>query len=54
MFTEPLLRDGLHNPIVPLLLGADDVENSLIYFCVLDGTYRAVAWQRVDETRYNI
>jgi hypothetical protein len=26
--TEPLLRNGLHNPVVPLLLGADDIENT--------------------------
>jgi hypothetical protein len=27
VFTEPLLRNGLHNPVVPPLLGADDIEN---------------------------
>jgi hypothetical protein len=26
VFTEPLLRNGLHNPVVPLLLDADDIE----------------------------
>jgi hypothetical protein len=28
VFTEPLLRNGLHNPFVPLLLGADGIENT--------------------------
>jgi hypothetical protein len=28
VFTELLLRNGLHNPIVPLLLGTDDIENT--------------------------
>jgi hypothetical protein len=28
VFTEPLLRNGLDIPIVPLLLGADDIENT--------------------------
>jgi hypothetical protein len=28
MFTEPLLRNGLHNPVVPRLLGSDDIENT--------------------------
>jgi hypothetical protein len=28
VFTEPLLRNGLHNPVVPLLLGADNIENT--------------------------
>jgi hypothetical protein len=28
VFIEPLLRNGLHNPVVPPLLGADDVENT--------------------------
>jgi hypothetical protein len=28
VFTEPLLRNGLHNPVVPQLLGADDIENT--------------------------
>jgi hypothetical protein len=28
LFTEPLLRHGLHNPVVPPLLRADDVENT--------------------------
>jgi hypothetical protein len=26
MFTEPLPRSGLQNPVVPPLLGADDIE----------------------------
>jgi hypothetical protein len=26
--TELLLRNGLHNPVVPPLLGADDIENT--------------------------
>jgi hypothetical protein len=54
MFTEPLLRNGLHNPVVPLLLGADHIENSLIYCCVLDHVYRGVTWQRVDQIYYII
>jgi hypothetical protein len=28
VFTEPLLRSGLHNPVFPPLLGADDIENT--------------------------
>jgi hypothetical protein len=28
VFTELLLRNELHNPIVPVLLGADDVVNT--------------------------
>jgi hypothetical protein len=28
VFTETLLRNGLHNPVVPLLLGADDIGNT--------------------------
>jgi hypothetical protein len=28
VFTKPLLRNGLHNPVVPPLLGADDIENT--------------------------
>jgi hypothetical protein len=52
VFTEPLCRNALHNPVVPPLLGADDVEN--IYCCGLDRVYRAVAWKRVDQIRYNI
>jgi hypothetical protein len=28
VFTEPLLRNGLHNPAVPPLLGEDDIENT--------------------------
>jgi hypothetical protein len=34
MFTEPLFRNRLHNPVVPPLLGSDDIENSLIYWNV--------------------
>jgi hypothetical protein len=29
-------------------------KQSLIYCCVLDRVYRAVAWQSVDQVRYNI
>jgi hypothetical protein len=29
VFTEPLPRNGIHNPVVPLLLGADDTENTV-------------------------
>jgi hypothetical protein len=54
VFTEPLLRNGFHNLVVPPLLGANDIENSLIYCCVLDRVYRAVAWQRVAQICYNI
>jgi hypothetical protein len=28
-------------------------KHSLLYCCVLDRVYRAVAWQRVDQIRYN-
>jgi hypothetical protein len=28
VFTEPLLGNRLHNPVVPPLLGADDIENT--------------------------
>jgi hypothetical protein len=28
VFTEPLLRNGLHNPVVPPLLGTDNIENT--------------------------
>jgi hypothetical protein len=28
VFTEPLLRNGLHKPVVPPQLGADDIENT--------------------------
>jgi hypothetical protein len=28
VFTEPLLRNGLYNPVVPPLLGADNIENT--------------------------
>jgi hypothetical protein len=31
MFTEPLLGNGLHNTVFPLLLGADDIENTASY-----------------------
>jgi hypothetical protein len=31
-----------------------DTENSLLYCRVLNRVYRAVAWQRVDQIRYNI
>jgi hypothetical protein len=35
VFTEQLLRNGLHNPVVPPPLGADYIENtaSSIAFC---------------------
>jgi hypothetical protein len=28
VFIEPLLRNGLHNTVVPPLLGEDDIENT--------------------------
>jgi hypothetical protein len=28
VFSEPLLRNGLHNPVFPPLLYADDIENT--------------------------
>jgi hypothetical protein len=31
VFTELLLKKGLHNAVVPLLLGADDIENTASY-----------------------
>jgi hypothetical protein len=41
-------------PLPALGFGADDLENSFIYCCVLDRVYRVVAWQRFDQIRYNI
>jgi hypothetical protein len=29
-------------------------KHSLIYFCMLNRVYGAVAWQRVDQLRYNM
>jgi hypothetical protein len=31
-----------------------DIENSFLYYCVLDRVYRAVVWQRVDQIRYSM
>jgi hypothetical protein len=28
VFTDPLPRSGLHNPVIPPLLGEDDIENT--------------------------
>jgi hypothetical protein len=28
MFTKPVLRNELHNPVLPSLLGTDDTENT--------------------------
>jgi hypothetical protein len=28
VFTEPLFRNGLHNSVVPPLLGVNDIENA--------------------------
>jgi hypothetical protein len=39
---------------LPALGVARKTENSLIYCCMLDRVYRAVAWQRVDQIRYNM
>jgi hypothetical protein len=35
LFAEQVLRNGLHNPVVPPLLGEDDIENiaSSIFAC---------------------
>jgi hypothetical protein len=30
VFTVPLLRNKLHNSVVPPLLGADDIENTAV------------------------
>jgi hypothetical protein len=30
VFIEPLLGKGLHYPVVPALLGADDIENTAL------------------------
>jgi hypothetical protein len=30
VFTEPFHRNGLHNPVVPPLLGADDIESTAL------------------------
>jgi hypothetical protein len=54
VFTEPLLRNGLHNPVVPPLLGADDIENTASSIVACWTVFRAVAWQRVDQICYNI
>jgi hypothetical protein len=32
VFTEPLFRNGLHNPVVPPLFGASDMINILVLF----------------------
>jgi hypothetical protein len=34
VFTEPLPRSGLHNPVVPPLLGADYIENTALSIVV--------------------
>jgi hypothetical protein len=49
VFTEPLLRNVLHNSVVLPLLGADDIENTTSY--VLHRVYRAVTWKRVGQIR---
>jgi hypothetical protein len=36
VFTEPLFRNGLHNPAASPLLGTDYRESSFIYCCILD------------------
>jgi hypothetical protein len=37
-----------------LLLSADRIENSFLSIVACSRVYRAVAWQRVDQIRYNI
>jgi hypothetical protein len=44
-----LLRNGFLNPVVPQLLGEDNIENSLIYYCMFHFVHRGVAWQRGDH-----
>jgi hypothetical protein len=34
VFTEPVSKGGLHNPVVPPLLGADDIENTASFIVV--------------------
>jgi hypothetical protein len=41
-------------PLPTLDLGGRHRKQSLIYCCVLDRVYRAVAWQRVDQICYNV
>jgi hypothetical protein len=53
VFTQPLPRSGLHNPVVPPLLEADDIENTAPFCCVLGRVYRVVTWQRVHQICYN-
>jgi hypothetical protein len=43
VFIELLLRNGLHNPVVPLLLGVDDIEktaSSIITYLMMIPTYQ--------------
>jgi hypothetical protein len=36
------------------LVGRIYRKHSFVYCCVLDHVYRAVAWQHVDQIRYNM
>jgi hypothetical protein len=55
VFTEPLLRFGLHNPTCSTAARRGrHRRHSLIYCSMLDRVYRAVAWQRVDQICHNI
>jgi hypothetical protein len=51
VFTEPLLRNGLHSTVA---WRGRRRKHPLVYCCVLGRVYRAVAWQRVDRICYNI
>jgi hypothetical protein len=53
VFTGPLLRNDLLNPVVPQLLGAEYIGNtaSVIVAC-WTVFFGAVAWQRVDQICY--
>jgi hypothetical protein len=52
VFTELLLRNRLHNTVVPPLLSMDDIENTASSIVVLERVYKAVAWQLVDQIHY--
>jgi hypothetical protein len=45
VFTEQLLRNGLHNPVILLFFGADRIEKTAL---------STVAWQRVDQIHYGM
>jgi uncharacterized protein (DUF1919 family) len=52
VLTEPLLRCVLPRRSTAARHGRHR-NQSLLYYCVLDRVYRAVAWQSVDQIPYN-